>query len=201
MKSPKSWILISALSFCLISLSVQSVGQGQTNRQRTRSRTTIPNHNYGHDSVRFSVRQFAVADQFGDRAVVPNALNNLKPFHFRSTAVALHHLRLDEVGLAIDRLDGRMIATGRITHDGGDGGMIGSNVTVRVRALMARTADVAQIPPDSVVVWESECKLWVPRGQQTFSLVPRIQTQAETLRRYFDAITHIDVEMEYSHDR
>ena len=103
-----------------------------------------------------------------------------------------------------------MIATGRITHSGGDGGMKGSNVIIRIRAFIATpanasllTPDARQLPPDAVAVWQSEQKIWVPVGNHHFSLVPPVQSlwQRDDLKKNFNPITHLEVEMEYLQDR
>jgi hypothetical protein len=105
--------------------------------------------------------------------------------------------------LAIYKAEGKLVATGRITHSGGDGGLIGSNVTIRIRAFAAASTDTFLIPPDAVVVWESEQNLWVTRGgPQSISLVPtqNYLTQSKTTQ-HFEEITHLEVTMEYRRDR
>jgi len=180
-----------------LGIGIQSAAIAEIHWHRTCNRCTIPKHNYGHDNPRGGVTGFAVAN-----AVVERGSLILKPFHFRAIALKLDHLSLDQVGLAIDKAEGRLIASGRITHDGGDGGLIGSNVVIRIRAYAASSADTVQIPPDAVVVWDTETSLWVPRGQKHISLTPALEKQNRLeLQRNFDIITHLEVEMEYSRDR
>jgi hypothetical protein len=176
-----------------------------TNRQPACTRSCIPNRNYGHNSAQASVREFAVANA---PAILPGSVK--KPFHFRELKLDLAHLQLSEVGLTIDGIEGNLIASGRLAHSGGDGGMKGSNVMIRIRAFIATSTnaiqlppDARQLPPDAVAVWQSEQKIWVPVGNHHFSLVPAVQSlsQRDTLRKNFNAITHIEVEMEYLLDR
>lgn len=176
-----------------------------TNRQRACSRGGVANRNYGHDAVIASQRGFAVANQ---SIVLPNSLQ--RPFHFRSLNIDLAHMQLHHVGLAIDGHQGNLMASGRISHNGGDGGMKGSNVMVRIRAFVATpenasllTPDARQIPPDAVAVWECEQKIWVPAGDHHFTLVPKIQSteQRQILRNYFSTITHLELELEYLRDK
>ncbi len=165
----------------------------------------MPRANYEHDAVIASIRDFAVADP-----VVILAMTKRKPFHFRSLNVDLLHMQLREVGLSIDGIEGRLLASGRIFHNGGDGGMKGSHVRVDIRALEATVAnaslltpDVRQIPPDAVVVWECSQRLWIPMGDRRFSLAPINQPveQRECLRVCFDSITHMEVELSYLRDK
>ena len=72
-----------------------------TNRQKACSRSCIAKGNYGYDSVRASVREFAVANA---PVILPGSIK--KPFHFRELRLDLAHLQLSEVGLAIDGIEG-----------------------------------------------------------------------------------------------
>ncbi len=199
--APKRLAWIAVLLCASSSVPCEAV----VNRQRACSRGNVPNRNYAHDAVILSRREFAVANE---SVVAPGNLT--KPFHFRALNVDLAHMRLYQVGLAIDGHQGNMMASGRISHNAGDGGMQGSHVLVNVRALMAApanasllTPDARQIPPDAVVVWESEQKIWVPAGDHAFTLVPTVQTieQRQLLRTYFAAITHLEVEIAYLRDK
>jgi len=158
----------------------------------------IPKHAYGHDNIRATAKAFAVAD-----VPVTVGTTTRKPFHYRDVNLTLEHLNLNQVGFAMDKETGKVIASGRITHDGGDGGLIGSHVTFRVRAYVSSTNKVIQIPPDAVVVWEAVQKVWVPRGQQVISLVPSSENQNhfQHIQSNFNAITHLELEMEVNHDR
>ena len=189
------------ISCAIVTVAVTSALQAETHFQRACNRGCIPTangRNYGHDTARFQVTDFAVAN-----AVTGQGNQLRKPFHFRALALDLDHLHLEQVGLTIYKADGKVVATGRITHSGGDGGLIGSNVIIRVRAFVAASPETARIPPDSVAVWESEQKIWVPRGgPQSISLVPahNYLTQSQ-MTEHFEEITHLEVTMEYRRDR
>jgi hypothetical protein len=203
MKKFSSSSLLIAVSFIALSIGVQSAVRAEIHWQRSCNKGCIPqkpNHsrNYGHDAPRFGASEFAVAN-----AVTGQGGQMRKPFHFRALALKVDHLQLDQVGLAIYKAEGKLVATGRITHSGGDGGLIGSNVTIRIRAFAAASTDTFLIPPDAVVVWESEQNLWVTRGgPQSISLVPtqNYLTQSKTTQ-HFEEITHLEVTMEYRRDR
>lgn len=187
-----------ALTFCLISLEFPIVAMGEVHWRSTCNRGCVPKHNYGHDTKRFSSTGFAVAND-----IVVDSTQRRKPFHLRATSIKLDHLQLDQIGLAILESDGQVIMSGRFNHTGGDGGLSGSNVTIRIRAYIAASPDPIQIPPDAVVVWSSESSVWVPRGQKQFNLTPSDCTldQQEEISRNFARITHLEVEMEYRRDR
>lgn len=199
MKTLSNAFLPVAVTVVLLSIGIQSAALAEIHWQRTCNRCCVPKHDYGYDTPRFGATKFAVAN-----AAVGQGGLQRKPFHFRATALKVDHLQLDQVGLAIYKAEGKLVATGRITHSGGDGGLIGNNVTIRIRAYVASSADTFQIPPDAVVVWESEQNLWVSRGRpQYISLVPapNYLPQSKQLKLHFDEITHLDVEMEYRRDR
>lgn len=173
-------------------------------RQPRCNKNCVPGHNYTHDTPRFGATDFAVAN-----AAVGSAVNHHKPFHFRATKLEIDHIRLDQIGLAIYKFPsstksslGKIVGMGRIAHNGGDGGMKGSNVTIRIRAYVAPEADPNQIPPDAFVVWESRQNLWVSRGKpQLVQLVAENSSQSEKLNMHFAEITHLEVELEYQLDR
>ena len=182
-----------------------SAGKLYWHRQCTPTKCCLPDRDYGK-----SVWPFSTPHSFGATEIaVANAavgVGDLRhlPFHFRDLVLTADHLTLDQVGLAIYETRGRLLATGRITHNGGDGGLIGSNVTIRIRAYVASSADPNQIPPDAVVVWKSERKVWISRNRpQHISLVPTGLhfPQPEELNRHFNQITHLEVELEYEKDR
>ena len=195
--------LLIAVSFIVLSIGVQSAIRAEIHWQRACNKGCIPqkpsySRNYGHDTPRFGATEFAVANKDTGQG---GQLR--KPFHFRALALKVDHLQLDQVGLAIYKAEGKLVATGRITHNGGDGGLIGSNVTIRIRAFAAASAETFQIPPDAVVLWESEHNLWVSRGgPQSISLVPEQNylTQSQMMQ-HFEEITHLEVTMEYRRDR
>ncbi len=182
----------------LISIEIQNEVSAEVHWHSTCDKRGIPKHNYSHATSRFGSTGFAVAN-----AVVFDSTQRRKPFHFRATALKVDHIQLDQIGLAILESDGQMVATGRFTHGGGDGGLIGNNVTIRIRAFIAAAADPIQIPPDAVVVWSSECSVWVPRGQKHISLTPSENKLCRSgeIAGNFDRITHLEIEMEYRRDR
>lgn len=187
------------LAVVLLPVASTSAGKLYFHLHRTRTKCCLPKHHYGHDTPRFGASDFAVANA----AVGPEGQQR-KPFHFRAIALTVDQLQLDQIGLAIYESEERIIATGRITHNGGDGGLIGNNVTIRVRAYVASSPDSNQIPPDAVVIWQSERKIWVSRDRPEFiSLVPasKYLPQPTKLARHFDEITHLEVEMEFKRDR
>jgi len=136
------------------------------------------------------------------------ARNNLsrpvqrKPFHFTQASLTVNHIRLDQIGLSIYDT-GHVSASGKVSHDGGpDGGLIGNNVTIRLRAFAAPVNQIGQLPINSTVVWENEHRLWVKRGPtQTIQLTAGRDFRDPELRRYFHEITHFEVELEYKQDR
>ena len=111
-------------------------------RSRACTRCSIPRHHYGHDIPRYGASEFAVAN-----AAIGTGELRHKPFHFRALALRVDQLTLDQVGLAIYESNGKLIATGRITHNGGDGGLIGNNVRIRVRAYVSSVESRNQVVP------------------------------------------------------
>lgn len=198
-----------------------------SHRQRTRSKDNLSRYGYGR-----STWPFTMASTFGTSAIAVAATESTdiaakkKPFHLRATALTIDHIRLDEVGLTLYESTGQLLASGRLTHSGGDGGLIGNNVTVRVHVYVAKPTvalrlesslpeietplivtspnDVDQIPPDAYRVCTCERKLWVSRGRpQHVSLVDPIgmAEHQKVLRRHFGEITHLKLELEYQRDR
>ena len=180
---------------------------GERNRRKVRSVGSVPKMqgrqaNYGHDDKKISATSFAVANQ-----LVPLQRGEVKkPFHFRESELELDHLKLERVGIAIYKpLKGqaRIYATGEITHSGGDGGLIGSNVTITVRAYSAASSETSRIPADSPKVWETQRTLWLTRGKNSVNLTNPKQglAQSEKLTTYFEEISHLELEIEYRKDR
>lgn len=127
-----------------------------------------------------------------------------KPFHFTTGSLSANNVTLEQVGLSIYDT-GNIAASGRISHDGGPNGSVaGANVTLRLRAYAAPVAGTAdgRLPLNSPLVWESSCTLWVSRNQpRVVSLTPPGQNYWPILRRQFDEITHLEVELEAQQDR
>ena len=128
-----------------------------SSRQRARTKTHLPStknslskYDYGYNTWPYTSPQVFQATEMAVAATDPtNAGKSVKPFHFRATAMTVDHITLDEVGITLYKTGGRLFATGRITHTGGDGGLIGNNVTIRMRAYVASTAAAA---PKIIVV-------------------------------------------------
>ena len=196
-----------------------------SNRQRTRTKCCLT-HDYSDSRWPFTVPRYVRKTVIAVAATDPTlAGKDRKPFHFRATALELDQLRLDQVGLFLDRTTCQLHATGRITHEGGDGGLIGNNIIVRVRAyasptgltvpggitsvgdtavLVATPNEVTRIPPDAYRVWESKHETWVSRGgPHHIRLAPDadIGWARAVLKEHFDDITHIEVELAYQRDR
>lgn len=192
-------VLLMGALLSHLSITTARAGKLYWHHQGTCNKHCVPIGNYGHDSPIFGTTRFAVAN-----APIGIGTYEIKPFHFRSTAMVIDQLQLDRVGMALYKKDGKIVATGRILHNGGDGGIAGNNVTIRLRAYVASMADSTQIPPDAHVVWESERHIWIPRDHPQFvSLVPQStkSPQSEELMRHYNSITHLEVELEYSRDR
>lgn len=224
----KELVILLGLSVVLVDMA--SGGDIFSQRQRTRTKGRLPPHNYNHDAWPYTTpRTFRATAIAVANPGPPMSDAKFKPFHFHATALTVDHLTLDQVGIALDKTDGWLVASGRITHNGGDGGLIGSNVTVRIRGyathqsaitptlvVAAETAverdeielvvpnDVTRIPPDAYVLWSSEHSFWVSRGgPRTVSLTPSTGylSSRSLVTEYFDNTTHIEVELEYRLDR
>ncbi|QEG00344.1 hypothetical protein Mal15_44140 [Stieleria maiorica] len=171
------------------------------NRQRVNTQCCIPGHNYQHNSFPFTTpdthRNSAIAVAATDPTLPQRGF---RPFHFREGSLTVGPLTLDRVGLALQRDGLPLLATGSIRHNGGDGGLIGSNVVVKMRAFVshnamlndrnlsatspatppaaavatARTAspnEVTSLPIDAVMVWQGEHTFWLSRnGEQMVEL-------------------------------
>ncbi|MFG0261908.1 MAG: hypothetical protein ACF788_05920 [Novipirellula sp. JB048] len=221
-----------AILMCVLVMPVEMASGGDrfSLRQRTRTRSHLPAHNYNHGTWPYTTPQTFVATAVAIAAPGPSVSDiKIKPFHFHATALRVNHLTLDRVGIAIDQSDGRVIASGRITHHGGDDGLIGSNVTIRIRAYASYRSTIApdnviatdlaiadpevlpvtptivtQVPPDAYMVWSSERSLWVSRGApRHISLLPESGRlfSNEALKGLFENATHMEVELEHQADR
>lgn len=125
-----------------------------------------------------------------------------KPFHVRALALTAGPAKLEQLALSITDT-GHVDSSGRLTHDGGpDGSLLGSKVTIRLRAFAAVAPDAERLPPDAPLVWQSQQTLWVARNQPaTISLAPTLHAHAPELRRHFNEITHFEVELAAQQDR
>lgn len=151
------------MSFLLLTVLLPTRPSGAidffSHSQRTRTKCSLPKQNYNYSG---NVWPFTGPSKFGATAIAVAATDptdiqraeRVKPFHFRTRRLIVDHLTLDQVGLAIDT-NGRIYASGRISHSGGDGGLIGNNVTVpHIRAYVSHTTVAAPVltgPPVAVV--------------------------------------------------
>ncbi|MEP0429852.1 MAG: hypothetical protein ABJM81_28140 [Rhodopirellula bahusiensis] len=130
--------------------------------QRSRNQCCLPNHDYDH-----GVWPYSTASEFGSTAIAVAATDpteeayEIKPFHLRATALEIDHLTLDRVGIALHRSTGRLVATGRISHTGGENAAIGNNITVRIGAYVSpnaliRKRTVSQDEPRTFLLDQSE---------------------------------------------
>ena len=87
-----------------------------------------------------------------------------------------------------------------ILHDGGPyGDLAGNRVAITLLAF-AGAADAATPLADAPVVWQREIKTWVRRGKRkAITLGP--PSPDPNLRRRFNEITHLDVELTVIRDR
>jgi hypothetical protein len=127
-----------------------------------------------------------------------------KPFHFTSASLAANNVRLEQVGISVYDT-GQISASGRLSHDGGpDGSLAGANLTLYLRAYAAPVVPVTAgaLPINAPLVWESRHKLWISRNRpQVVSLIPPDAGYSPLLRRHFEQITHLEVELEAQRDR
>lgn len=159
---------------------------------------------YGLDKGVASSKQLAVADAAVDAQQV-NAVGvsirvQEKRFHVAATSIATDRITLKNVGIAIFS-SGEVIFTGILDHNGGvDGGLRGSNVVVRVR-LYTGVAEHERID-DAPMVLESRGKFWVFKDQPQSADFGRLTAnQADRVKRFFQKITHAEIELEHRIDR
>jgi hypothetical protein len=193
-----------------------AVSLAEIHFQRVRTKCCIRPYRYGHDSLRSRDTVVAIADPTRDiiwlnegtqtvegvnREVLVEKTVRQKPFHFPALSLTAGPITLDRVGLRIYNT-GDIEATGRISHDGGpDGGLLGGNGTIRLHAYTGRPGNRAE-PADSPVVWGSECHFWVSANRPSvIHLTPVECPDTSVIRRQFNQITHLEVELEYQGDR
>jgi hypothetical protein len=126
-----------------------------------------------------------------------------KPFHVHATSITAAGASLQQIALSLYDT-GQLQASGKLVHTGGtDGGLLGNNVSIRLRAYSAPTVPAPEeLPIDSELVWQSERKLWVARNQPiSILLVPPDPQRDRELRRFFNEITHFEVELITHQDR
>jgi hypothetical protein len=180
-----------------------------------RSRCQLPGYAYGHDNPRHfaSVVAFALPvdvtsetllstyDLDAQRSVAPGDIYAVsrKKFHFPASSLDVENVSLSQVGLFLYQ-SGQIVATGRIFHNGGPfGDVLGNRVTIRVRAY-AGPQEMGVPFADAPMLWQWDHDMWARRGaSQLISFAP--DYPEPLLRRHFNEITHIEVELEYRNDR
>lgn len=216
----------SVLRLVLFATATMLLAQPATaaHRQRARTRCCLPRYNYGHDTPRSRETALAVADavetnnswrELNLSNIAQTQRNRLnygrpistvpvkvlrKPFHVEAESITARHATLEQIGIAIYE-NGHLESNGRISHDGGpNAGLLGGNVVIRLRAFAAHPVGRELLDP--TVVWSSEHRVWVAREKpRMVSLVPPHAEPPAAVRRFFDRITHIEVELEYEQDR
>ena len=128
-----------------------------------------------------------------------------KAFHVHATAITAAATSLQQMAISLYS-SGQLQTSGRLVHTGGpDGGLLGNNVSIRLRAYAAPAVPNPQVLPiDAVMVWEAEPehKLWVARNQPVVvTLTAHKQVRDRELRRFFNEITHFEVELVTLHYR
>ncbi len=187
--------------------------------QRARVRCCLPPGRYAddHDRTRDSLLGVVPADmQTGDAVTwledgVPRpsiqlgygvawGVHRKKP-DFASKSLTAGLVKLDQIAAAVYDT-GRIACTGKISHTGpADGDSLGKNVTIRVRAYAGPTGQNPQLL-NAPMVWESRADLWIRRADtRVVSLVPKQSHPSSELRRYFQEITHVEVELQSNEDR
>lgn len=208
-----------------------AAGQVFRHRQRTYNSCCLPLHHYGHDDQRLTASTIAAAPAGGTTTVnqftgETDAKGDLKPkmvqkkiFTPLVPSLTVAHVGFSKLSLSIYNT-GVAECTGTISNSGGpQGALMGSNVTIYLRAYagVPQHPNVANAAP---MLWETTHKLWVSRGpSQAISLLPGTATTTylngdrisftaggtsslrEEVRRRFDQITHLEVELQYHKDR
>jgi len=120
-------------------------------------------------------------------------------FHVPVSAIKLDRVSLDRIGLVIFST-GEAKFTGILNQNGGvDGGLIGSNVTIRARAY-AGVSDTDNLA-DAIMVWETNYDTWVWKNRPKAVIFSKSDYQDAQLKRFFQEITHMEIEVEYTIDR
>ncbi len=208
-----------------------AVGDLFCSGQRTCSRACLPKHAYGHDDRSVAGSILAVApvgqptqtNQFFPAADADGKLKaraiRRKIFTPAVASLTVDHVKLQRISLALYD-DGQLDCTGGLSHDGGpNGALLGNRVTIRVRAY-AGVPQHPNVDNAAPLMWETTRELWSSRRRPVaISLVPGIASArlphgeqiefftrgnsslADAVRRHFDEITHLEVELEYRKDR
>jgi hypothetical protein len=108
-------------------------------------------------------------------------------------------VHLDRIALAIYET-GELACSGLISHDGGPAGLIrGDHLVIRVRGY-GQNRLTSTAAPSGPLLFECHQPCWVSRGEVSAgSLVPA--DWCESVRRYFDEITFVEVNLEVRQSR
>lgn len=160
-------------------------------RRRACPRCTIPDYAYSSDHR-------SVAGEIAFKADTTSG--SVKRFNTTKPPLTVEHLQLDRIGLRLDD-QGQFVFSGRITHSGPED-LPGSAVTVRLRAYSAATAAGDELL-DAPVLWKSQAHyVWVRRGEpRRVRIAMTGKNETTDLKRYYQEITHIEVELRYHEGR
>lgn len=212
----KTQILAIGLLVALVLSMLPKTGLVAANCQRVRSRCCVPAYRYGHDELTVRGRVVAIADPARtvtwqreetrsvngvNQKLIAEEQIQRKPFHFPAASLTVDHISLDRVGLAIYS-NGNITATGRVAHNGGPNGELAGNaVAIRLRVYAGRTGSRAELA-DAPMIWHTSTNFWVRRDvPEVISLTSSFSSEQATLRRHFNEITHLEVELIYQRDR
>jgi hypothetical protein len=232
-------IVIALMAMPTLILESASAENHFFSRSRTLTKRCLPNYDYAHNVWPFTTPRGPRATVIAVAATDPTDVGKqVKPFHFRANSLTVGNVTLDDVGISLYNNDGKLYASGRLSNNGGDGGVIGNHVVIHLRAYISHTAaaapdvpvtptlitavaadtaaaenlerpiatpnSVTRIPPDAYVVWQTQRKFWVSRGEpETVSMVKPVLSldDWQALTRHFKDITHIELELQQQRDR
>jgi len=212
----KKQVLALGLFVALVLSALPKTGLVAANCQRVRSRCCVPAYNYRHDEATVRGSVVAIADPARtvtwrreetrsvngvNQKVIGEEQIQRKPFHFPAASLTVDHISLDRVGLAIYS-NGKITATGRVAHTGGSNGELAGNaVAIRLRAYAGQAGSRAELA-DAPMIWHTSARSWVRRDvPEVISLTSLSNSDQATLRRHFNEITHLEVELIYQRDR
>lgn len=154
---------------------------------------------YEKDKRVGSASVIARADPIENASFPESASTQRVRFHVPVSGIKTDRVSLDRIGLSIFST-GEAICTGILNQNGGvDGGLSGSNVTIRARAY-AGVRDTETLG-DAIMVWETKHDAWVYKNRPLAITFAKPDDQDEQLKRFFPKITHMEIELEYTIDR
>ncbi len=111
-------------------------------------------------------------------------------------------LRLDQMGAFLYDT-GDIVCTGRVSDESVPANKSrGANATVIVRAYAGIQGKDDEELNGAAMVWRQERRLWVRNGlPRTVSLLPTGAGTQIGLKRHFDEITHLELELRYDKGR